>query len=149
MILLFKVITQCIDQQFLFCIAIVLHWFILRRRQFSALLHSSGTGLTKKRYIRLMLLSFMEILMTWPLNIYVFAYNIKYVRFQPYKNWNYVHEGFGMVYFLPYEGNIIATKAALEIGRWAGVAAGIVFFGFFGLSKQVSALKLFFFTFHV
>lgn len=87
-----------------------------------------------------MLLSFIEILITWPLNIYVFAYNIKYVAFQPYKSWNYVHEGFGKVYAIPYEGNSPATKAALEMGRWAGIVAGIVFFGFFGLSKQVSDL---------
>lgn len=115
---------------------VVLYWFVLRRRQFSALLHSSGTGLTKRRYIRLMLLSLIEILITWPLNIYVFVYNIKYVAFQPYKSWDYVHEGFGKVYILSYEGNRPATKAALQIGRWAGLAAAIVFFAFFGLSKQ-------------
>lgn len=118
---------------------LVLRWFILRRRQFAALLHTSGSGLSQRKYLRLMTLACAEIVLAWPVSIFVFVYNVAYVGFRSYTSWSEVHSSFDRVWILPIDQFPMITRAAVELTRWLGIVLAVVFFAFFGLPTEVSA----------
>ncbi|PWN45810.1 STE3-domain-containing protein [Ceraceosorus guamensis] len=115
---------------------LTLRWFLIRRSQLSSVLQSSGTGISKDKYIRLMLLAFIEVVISFPLAVYVLAANLLYVELQPYPSWDYVHDNWGAVGYVTTEEIPYANVVSLEIGRWLGVLAAGIFFAFFGLTAD-------------
>lgn len=118
--------------------ALVLRWFIIRRRQFSAILHSSASNIDKRRYIRLMLLCCFELFLAWPLALLVNIYNLKVIGLRPYESWSYVHADWSAVWVFSYNDLDTVLKAALLVPKWMTVQIAFAFFGFFGLSSEVS-----------
>ena len=116
---------------------LVLRWFILRRRQFSAILHSSGAGMSQRRYFRLMALASVEIILSFPASLYVFISNATQ-KLQPFVDWKTVHEGFGFINHYSIEDVPARFAIPMQVGRWTGVGAAFVFLCFFTPSQDVS-----------
>lgn len=123
-------------------LVLVLRWFILRRRQFSAILHSSGSNMSQRRYIRLMLLASVEMFLIFPVSLYIFISNAT-KPLQPWPGWASVHYGFGAVEYLSIDDLPRSFIVPLEFGRWLGVIAVFIFLCFFGPTKEVSSSPFF------
>lgn len=119
-------------------LVLVLRWFLLRRRQFSAILHSSGSGMSPRRYFKLMALASTEILLTFPTSLYIFISNASQ-PLQPWIGWSNLHYGFSDVekYMIQDIGKVYAVP--MQIGRFLGVVAVFIFLCFFGPTKDVSS----------
>lgn len=108
------------------------HHFIIRQKQFTAILCSAGSNLNKSRYLRMMALCFTEIILDLPLWIVqqVLASQQYGIWYKPYVSWNYVHEGFGQVLSIPSSIFDLpeAHKAFIssEISRWTAPVSGFL-----------------------
>jgi pheromone a factor receptor len=116
---------------------LVLRWFLMRRRQFTAVLASSSSGLNTNKYIRLMALSLTELAFGVPVAIYVFVANLTGQELNPYTSWEDVHHNFDTTYSITLDMISPDDARAVEFSRWVGVITAIIFFIFFGLTQEV------------
>lgn len=118
-------------------IALTLRAFWRRRIQFQELL-SSASSMSISRYFRLMLLSFLEMVLTIPLAVYSIYINTNGVPVAPYKSWADTHYQFWVVLQIPafiWQGNQ-ANAIAVEMGRWIYPCAAFLFFALFGFAEE-------------
>lgn len=104
------------------------------RKNFSEILASSNSNLTKNRFLRLFLLSIALIATFIPLQFYVLYVNSVEPPLLPY-SWDLVHS--------PQWGDImlIPTGGEVYYDRWIQIALGFGVFVFFGLGQD--ALNLY------
>ena len=97
---------------------------------------SSTPGITRSRYIRLMIVSCVEILGTIPLGTLFIVKNAKYVG--PWRGWAYTHEHYSVVYQVPASiwKNEPDGVFSLEMNRWANVLCAFLFFALFGFTEE-------------
>ncbi|MCJ1235234.1 a-factor receptor [Varicellaria rhodocarpa] len=102
------------------------------RKNFSAILTASNSGLTKSRFIRLFSMAFILILLCLPVQLYVFYINVMY-PLQPY-SWDAIHgpEWWDII--------LVPTNGAVEIDRWIRIASGFVVFFGFGFGRDAKAM---------
>jgi pheromone a factor receptor len=109
-----------------------------RRRQFKEMpMISSGSGMNRSIYIRLMLLSSVEILGTIPLGSYWIAFSIKQ-GLTKWGSWAEVHSNYSKIEQIPsvvWKHDSTAV-VSLELTRWSLVLCAFLFFGFFGLAGE-------------
>ncbi|KAF9261048.1 STE3-like pheromone receptor [Marasmius fiardii PR-910] len=111
--------------------------FYNRRLQFSNLV-ATTSGMNTSRYIRLMLLSCVDIMFTLPLGSYLLYASINGVPLRPWISWEDTHYDFGRVGLFPaivWRSNP-QRLVALEFNRWLGVFCAILFFALFGFASE-------------
>nr|DBA11516.1 TPA_inf: STE3 [Pseudozyma tsukubaensis] len=123
-------------------------WLFLRRRQLSAVLSSSGSGVSLSQYVRLFGLSCMELAWTVPINWTVQMQNL-FNRYgtgsvlYPYSSWASVHAGFsyiGQYTIEELEATPVGKKnlPILYLGSVSIAISCILFMAFLGTSNEVS-----------
>ncbi|KAF4567689.1 a-factor receptor [Pleurotus pulmonarius] len=98
---------------------------------------SSSSSITANRYLRLMILSSTESLLTVPLAIYVIVVNATLQPIQPWISWEETHFDYGRVGQFPrvlWTGTFV--EGSLESGRWMVVACALVGWAFFGTGEE-------------
>ena len=112
-----------------------IYLFYTRERRFRQIMTS--TRLTRSRYIRLMVISCIEILGTVPWATYYVVKDAS-LGVQPWKGWAYTHEDYSAVYQIPASiwKNIPADVIALELFRWSLVLCAFLFFALFGVADE-------------
>jgi pheromone a factor receptor len=97
----------------------------------------ASAGLSRSRYIRLMVISATEILGTIPLGTLIIVKNAK-LGVDPWKGWAYTHADYSVVYQVPASiwKNNPNSVFALEMFRWSLVLCAFLFFALFGLADE-------------
>ncbi|TCD62964.1 a-factor receptor [Steccherinum ochraceum] len=117
--------------------ALTLRAFWKRRIEFSTII-TSGSSLTTSRYLRLMILSCVEMGCDLPLGAYSMYINLVGVAVAPWTSWADVHFNFGFVQTVP--GVIWRSDyrnvIAMEMGRWIYPCCAIAFFLLFGFAEE-------------
>lgn len=110
--------------------------FYRRHRQFKEIT-SSSPGLSRSRYIRLMILSSTELFLTIPLATYYIVYNSKQ-GVTPYVSWANIHSHYSSVLQVAaFEWkNDPAFVSGLELYRWSLIFCSFIFFAFFGFADE-------------
>jgi pheromone a factor receptor len=109
-----------------------------RKRQFKDMpVISSGSGSNRSVYIRLMLLSSVEILGTIPLGSFWIAFGIKQ-GLTKWGSWAEIHSYYSEIQQIPsiVWKNNSTSVVGLELTRWSLVLCAFVFFAFFGLAEE-------------
>lgn len=103
------------------------------RQEFSSIINSSNSNLTKSRFKRLFFMSSLLILICLPVQLYVLHQNSSYPLY-PY-DWNTVHgPGWSEIIMIPSGG-------AMYYDHWIHIVVGFTVFIFFGLGKD--AIKMY------
>ena len=103
------------------------------RRNFSEILVSSNSNLTKNRFLRLFLLSIVLIATFIPLQFYVLLVNWIELPLLPY-SWNLVH---GPQW---QDITLVPTGGSVYFNCWIEIALGFGVFLFFGLGQDAQTL---------
>ncbi len=130
----------------IYVVALTLRSFWRRRLEINSVLSKSCASLTTSRYLRLMVLSCVEMSTNVPLGAYSIYINIGGVTIARWTNWADVHYNFWFVEKFPetvWKRNH-QFFVAVEMGRWIYPCSAIVFFALFGFAdearRQYSAL---------
>lgn len=116
-------------------------FFLSRRLQFSTLLKSSQSGLDTNQYIRLVSLASLDLFISLPLNIFFLAVAAPLAAARPWPGFEDVHYNwhrvdlFGAATLEQYPSSIIIRM----LTRWICPTFAIVFFLFFGVSRDAIA----------
>ncbi|KAF9894066.1 a-factor receptor [Aspergillus nanangensis] len=104
------------------------------RSQFGNILQSSGSNLSKSRFMRLFLLAFFMLLAIIPIQIFVLYKNILYSMPWHAYSWRAVHspEWYTIVKW-PSNGDVF-------FDRWVPITSGVMFFLFFGCGHDASKI---------
>lgn len=102
------------------------------RREFADILSSSGSNLTKSRFMRLFLIALIFIVVCLPVQLYVFYRNCA-VPHLPY-SWALVHSSEWWYIFM------VPTGGVVEFDRWIWLGCGFLVFFFFGLGKDATKM---------
>ena len=103
------------------------------RKNFSQILASSNSNLTKNRFLRLFLLSVVLIATFIPLQFYVLYVNSAEPPLLPY-SWDLVHSPqWEDIMLIPAGGKVVYD-------RWIQIALGLGVFIFFGLGQDAQAM---------
>ena len=102
------------------------------RKDFSDVLSSSNSNLTKSRFLRLFILSMALIIVVLPTQCYV-LYQNSVVGFLPY-SWEAVHgPHWNDIELFPAGGTVL-------FDRWIQIAVGFALFPFFGLGQDAQTM---------
>jgi pheromone a factor receptor len=98
---------------------------------------SATPGFTRSRYIRLMVVSAVEILGTIPLGT-VWIVKTAKLGVDPWRGWAYTHEHYSVVYQVPASiwKNDPNSVLFLELYRWSLVLCAFLFFALFGFADE-------------
>jgi hypothetical protein len=112
-----------------------IYLFYMRERRFRQIM--SSAGVTRSRYIRLMVISAVEILGTIPLGTLYIVKNAK-LGVHPWRGFAHTHEHYSRVYQIPASiwKNIPNSVFGLEMYRWSLVLCAFIFFALFGLADE-------------
>ena len=98
---------------------------------------SSGYGPNRSLYIRLMMFSGVEMLLTIPLALFFIAMNIKR-GLTPWVSWADVHRSYSVIDQVPsiiWKHNLYWVLE-LEVSRWLLVLCAFISFTFFGFAEE-------------
>ncbi|KAJ1028034.1 hypothetical protein NDA13_003484 [Ustilago tritici] len=113
-------------------------WFWIRRRQFQAVLASSASTLNKARYIRLLVLTAIDMLLFFPIYVGSVSDTIRGAITTSYVSWSYVHTGFS--YIPQFSAEVMemqpSFKARLILSRLVCPISAYIFFAMFGLGQE-------------
>ena len=102
------------------------------QKNFSAVLSSSNSNMTKSRFLRLFILSMTLIAVVLPTQCYV-LYRNSAVPLLPY-SWSAVHgPNWNDVALIPTGGRVV-------FDRWIEIAIGLALFPFFGLGQDAKVM---------
>lgn len=102
------------------------------RKDFSAVLSSSNSNMTKSRFLRLFILSMILIVVVLPTETYA-LYRNSVVPLVPY-SWDEVHgPDWNTFEFYPSGGTVV-------FDRWVQIALGFAIFPFFGLGQDAKKM---------
>nr|WJN24976.1 putative pheromone receptor [Pseudozyma pruni] len=124
------------------------YWLFVRRRQLSAALSSSGSGINKQHFVKLFALSCVEICWTVPLAFVIQISNLLNRQTDgpilfPYTSWSDVHWGFERI-------NVFTIKQLemtavgrrnlpiIYLGSLSSAITCLIFFAFLGTSTEFS-----------
>ena len=102
------------------------------RKEFSGVLSSSNSSMTKSRFLRLFILSMITLAIVLPVDIYVLYTNASFPLL-PY-SWAAVHgPDWSTIEFVPADG-------VIPFDRWIMIASGFIIFPFFGLGQDAQIM---------
>lgn len=110
--------------------------FYKRHRQFKEIT-SSSPGLSRSRYIRLMIISSTEMFITIPLGTYYIIHNAG-LGVTPWVSWADTHSHYSTVEQVAgfIWKNDPEVVSGLELFRWSLVFCSFIFFAFFGFADE-------------
>ncbi|QRV83678.1 STE3-type pheromone receptor [Ceratobasidium sp. AG-Ba] len=117
--------------------------FLRIRLQFAETIHkNSGGSLNTSRFIRLMALSATEMLFSLPLSIYVLVMSLNVTEWWPWVSWDDTHYNWYMIgrYSFQYINASPTFRASVDFSRWASVVGAFIFFAYFGMAGEASAV---------
>ncbi|KAE8258677.1 hypothetical protein A4X13_0g1523 [Tilletia indica] len=128
---------------------LALRWFVIRRRQFNAVLQNSHTGLNRNRYLRLMAMAGTEALWSFPINVTILVskFTLQDKPIHPYLSWSDTHFQFSRIdqytsaFWDSAPGLKAYWKASLCLGRYGALVGCFFLFVFFGTGND--ALKFY------
>nr|WJN24961.1 putative pheromone receptor [Moesziomyces parantarcticus] len=112
-------------------------WFLVRKRQFQAALASSASTINQSKYVRLLILTGVDMAIFTPVYIGTTASEIKTAISKPYGSWSQVHDGFSVI--PEYPAALIESQGlstSIIISRLICPLSGFVFFAMFGLGQE-------------
>ncbi|KAI3609865.1 pheromone receptor STE3_Mr4.1 [Moniliophthora roreri] len=114
-----------------------LHSFYKRRAQFSQLV-ATTSAMNTSRYLRLMVLSIVDIMFTLPLGSYLVYVSTNGVPLLPWISWEDTHFNFGRVGLVPalFWRNNSQLSISIEFNRWLGPFCAFLFFALFGFASE-------------
>lgn len=115
-------------------------WFIVRRRQFRAVL--SGSGLTTSRYLRLLGLAVSDSFLVVLISLFDLLVRLVYFHssIMPVMSWQSVHNNFSLISQYPEEQAVMmSTVMVVVVPVYSGTLYSIVFFIFFGFGEETVA----------
>lgn len=118
-------------------IVLNLRSFWRRRIQFAQLL-SSNIPMNVSQYLRLMVLSVVDMMFTISLSIFTICIGTQGVTLEPWVSWSDTHFNFGRVGIVPsiiWQGDR-AFRISVELTRWSPVLCAFLFFGLFGFANE-------------
>ncbi|KAI0297994.1 pheromone A receptor-domain-containing protein [Russula brevipes] len=124
------------DRRCIFFLCWSIYAFYKRRCRFKEIM-SCNPGLDRNRYIRLMILSSMDILGTIPIGTYYLVYNVQQ-GVRPWVSWADTHSNYSRVVQVPgfiWQSDP-STVQVLEMFRWSLVVCAFLFFAFFGFARE-------------
>lgn len=129
----------------LFCAVfsvLILRWFVLRQRQFTAALSSQHSGLSQKKYFRLFALAVCEASLVSAGQFYLVIDSLRLTGLQPYKSWKEVHQDFNTIAFvpMPLEGQTTSALISVSVLRWLSLIPAVTLFLFFGLTEDAKSV---------
>ncbi|WFD18225.1 a-factor receptor [Malassezia caprae] len=118
-----------------------LRHFFIHKKDFDAVLSKSGSGISTKKFIRMISFALIDLLINFPILLAAFALEISYMKVLPYTSWNFVHRRFSDVWIYPrvaisntrFKHFLIMTSFA----TWSQCMMGFVFFFMFGLGADM------------
>ncbi|KAJ8075672.1 a-factor receptor [Marasmius tenuissimus] len=114
-----------------------LYSFYIRRAQFAQFM-SSNSAMNMSRYLRLMILSIVDILFTIPLGSYVVYIATHNVILKPWISWEDTHFNWLRVVPIPalIWRNDESFQISVELNRWLSVLCAFLFFALFGFASE-------------
>jgi Pheromone A receptor len=121
---------------YVFCLALALRHFMLRRISFAAHLQTSNSALTTSRYLRLMLMSAMQMVWSVTVTSYTLWFTTISIPMRPWTNWADVHSDWLRIdtYATVFTPQIVITT--YYILWWTIPASTIIFVGFFAFGRD-------------
>ncbi|KAL3469258.1 pheromone A receptor-domain-containing protein [Aspergillus californicus] len=102
--------------------------------QFNDIIRASNAGLSKSRFLRLFLLSFIMLLALIPVQAYMVWNNVKFVLPWHSYSWSVLHGPmWNEIVKVPMNGTVL-------FDRWVPISAGFMSFIFFGCGKDASRM---------
>jgi len=117
-------------------LALAFRHFILRRITFAAHLAGSNSALTTSRYLRLMLMSALQMIWSITVTSYTLWYTIFAVPLRPWTSWSDVHSNFSRIDLYPAAFTppmIVSSEYALW---WMVPASTFIFVAFFAFGRD-------------
>jgi pheromone a factor receptor len=114
--------------------AVAMKAFLERRLHFNTFLRGSRSGLTTSHYLRLMALALSDLIITLPLAAYFLHQGLREMR--PWTSWRDVHNNFGQMRLIRQAAVPSGELTNMFLPRWLAPLSALLFFTFFGLSKE-------------
>jgi len=98
---------------------------------------SSTSGFSRSRYLRLIIISSVEVFVTVPMSTFVIVTGTK-LGMKPWRSWADTHSHYYVVYQVPgfVWKNIPEVAISLETSRWALNSCALLFFALFGFAVE-------------
>ena len=98
---------------------------------------SSTSGFSQSRYLRLMVISSVELFATIPLGTFFMVSDAK-AGIEPWKSWADTHSHYSVILQIPNKiwKNSPVVGMSYEIYRWSLVASAFIFFALFGFAVE-------------
>ena len=117
--------------------------FITHKNNFESNLANEKSGLSIKKFLRMISFTLTDLLITFPILLTEFSMELAYAQIKPYTSWDVVHADFKSVVEYPlYALSNLRGKRFLalsEVSSWALCICAFVFFGLFGVSVDAKA----------
>jgi len=111
-----------------------IYHFWMKRRTIKTLMGSTRGSVSSSRYLRLLMLSGIDILVTIPLSAWSLSSWIPFAF--PWLSFAAIHEGWSRVDGFPTSLLFHKTIVSNELIRWIGVLYALIFFLFFGFADE-------------
>jgi len=107
----------------------------IKRRMLSSLMDTSTGCISSTRYLRLLMLSGIDILITLPFYIWIFT---TWFPLLPWGTWTEIHVDWSVIEVVPAAiwRNDRTAVVSIELTRWISVIYAIIFFIFFGFAEE-------------
>ncbi|TFK65314.1 fungal pheromone STE3G-protein-coupled receptor [Pluteus cervinus] len=115
---------------------LALRHFIIRRLSFSLHLDASRSALTTSRYVRLVLMSVLQMFWSISLTSYAMWFTIMATPIRPWTNWADVHSNFSRVDTYPARFTPPRVATCFYVLWWTIPASTILFVGFFAFGRD-------------
>jgi pheromone a factor receptor len=115
-------------------VALALRWFLLRRMQFTAVLHASPGGLTTGRYLRLVSLTLVDVTIVIFGALYQMINNFSRIDLSPYGTWQEAHQDFGQIQ--QFSEDVASDVSVNAMTLYLLPLYSFVFFIFFGFGEE-------------
>ncbi|KAF7372884.1 STE3-domain-containing protein [Mycena sanguinolenta] len=116
--------------------ALALRHFLARRLTFLTHLSSSPSGLTPSRYIRLILMSSLQMVWALATTLYNLVFTLRYTTLRPYTSWADVHSGFSRVAQFPTIFIPAEVEKMYHAAWWVTPASTAIFVLFFAFGHE-------------
>lgn len=115
-------------------LVLALRWFLLRRMQFTAVLHASSGGLSTGRYLRLISLTLVDVTIVIFGALYQIINNFRRFDLSAYGTWQEAHQDFGQIQQFAEDVASDVTVNAMTL--YLLPLYSFVFFIFFGFGEE-------------
>lgn len=117
--------------------------FFIHKKDFDAILSKSGSGISTKKFLRMISFALIDILINFPILLAAFALEVSYMKIIPYTSWDFVHKRFSDVWIYPRTA-ISSSRfkhflTMTSFATWSQCMMGFIFFFMFGLNTDIKS----------